>query len=156
MFTLTYVDLEYETSISVWEFEFMIVLKNRFAFISARYTIKFDRNKWNCVINELRHIDFYMNIGNSNWHNWSFDPTKMNFLTLFSSLYDYWHPSTRIALVQTSWGEMEGCEKRAIQLLKIRKMKVSRNSKTKCVTDILLTVRSLSMKDYTCHYVEST
>jgi len=25
--TLTYVDLEYETSISIWEFEMMIVLK---------------------------------------------------------------------------------------------------------------------------------
>jgi len=27
MFTLKYVDLEYETSISIWEFEIMIVLK---------------------------------------------------------------------------------------------------------------------------------
>jgi len=27
MFTLTYVDLEYETSISIWEFEMMIVFK---------------------------------------------------------------------------------------------------------------------------------
>jgi len=27
MFTLTLVDLEYETSVSVWEFEIMIVLK---------------------------------------------------------------------------------------------------------------------------------
>jgi len=27
MFTLTYVDLEYETYISIWEFEMMIVLK---------------------------------------------------------------------------------------------------------------------------------
>jgi len=27
MFTMTYVDLEYETSISIWEFEIMIVLK---------------------------------------------------------------------------------------------------------------------------------
>jgi len=27
MFTLTYVDLEYETSISIWEFEMMIALK---------------------------------------------------------------------------------------------------------------------------------
>jgi len=27
MFTLTLVDLEYETSISIWEFEMMIVLK---------------------------------------------------------------------------------------------------------------------------------
>jgi len=27
MFTLTYVDFEYETSNSIWEFEMMIVLK---------------------------------------------------------------------------------------------------------------------------------
>jgi len=27
MFTLTYVDLEYETSISIWEFQMIIVLK---------------------------------------------------------------------------------------------------------------------------------
>jgi len=27
MFTLTYVDLEYETCISIWEFEIMILLK---------------------------------------------------------------------------------------------------------------------------------
>jgi len=27
MFTLTLVDLEYETSVSIWEFEIMIVLK---------------------------------------------------------------------------------------------------------------------------------
>jgi len=27
MFTLIFVDLEYETSISIWEFEMMIVLK---------------------------------------------------------------------------------------------------------------------------------
>jgi len=27
MFTLTFVDLEYETSVSIWEFEMVIVLK---------------------------------------------------------------------------------------------------------------------------------
>jgi len=27
MFTLTYVDLDYETSTSIWEFEMMIILK---------------------------------------------------------------------------------------------------------------------------------
>ena len=30
MFTLTLVDLEYETSVSIWEFEMMIVLKRYF------------------------------------------------------------------------------------------------------------------------------
>jgi len=32
MFTLTLVDLEYETSVSIWEFEMMIVLKRYFCF----------------------------------------------------------------------------------------------------------------------------
>jgi len=45
MFTLTFVDLEYETSISIWEFEMMNALNNIFAFISARYTIKFTEQK---------------------------------------------------------------------------------------------------------------
>ena len=41
MFTLTFVDLENETSISIWKFEKMKVQNNIFAFFSARYTIKF-------------------------------------------------------------------------------------------------------------------
>jgi hypothetical protein len=31
-------------------------------------------------------MNLYMNIGISNWNNWSFDPTKMMFLTLFQFL----------------------------------------------------------------------
>ena len=91
-----------------------------------------------------------------NWHNSSFDSTKMKFLLYFSSFHDYWLPTSLISLVHKSLGEMEWCEKRFFHLLKIRKMKVSRNIKTKCVTDILLTVWSSSMKDYTWHYVGST
>jgi len=53
MFMLTYVDLEYETSISIWEFEKMIVLKNSFAFIKAWYTIKFTEQNETDFINEL-------------------------------------------------------------------------------------------------------
>ena len=41
MFTLTFVDFENGTSISIWEFEKMKVLKKIFAFFSARYSIKF-------------------------------------------------------------------------------------------------------------------
>ena len=41
MFTLTFVDLEYETRISTLEFEKLNVQYNIFAFFSARYTIKF-------------------------------------------------------------------------------------------------------------------
>ena len=82
-------------------------------------------------------------------------PRKWSFLLYFSSLHDYWPPTTLISWGHNS-GEMEWCEKRAFQLLKMRKMKFIWNIKTKCVTDLLLTVRSSSMKDYTCHYVEST
>jgi len=44
MFTLTLVDLEYETSVSIWEFEMMIVQEDIFAFILARFTIKFTKH----------------------------------------------------------------------------------------------------------------
>ena len=66
MFTLTYVDLEYETSISIWEFEIMIVVLPSFQFptrLNPQNKIETE------FINELRHINFYMNIGISNWHN---------------------------------------------------------------------------------------
>ena len=72
-------------------------------------------------------------------------------LHYFSSLHDFWLPSTWHSLVHTSWGEMERCEKRAFQLLKMRK-KISWNIKSKCITEFLSTVRSSRMKDYTCHY----
>ena len=83
-------------------------------------------------------------------------PRKWSFLLYISSLHDYWPPTTLISLVHNLLGEMEWFEKRAFQLLKMRKMKVSWNIKTKCVTDFLLTVRSSSKKDYNCHYVVST
>ena len=60
---------------------------------------------------------------------------RWSFLFYFSSFHDYWHPTTLISLVHKSLGEMEWCEKRAFQLLKMRKMKVSRNKNNKCVTD---------------------
>ena len=52
MVTLTLVALEYETNVSIWEFELMIVLNDSFDFISAhfalvsdRYTFKFTEQK---------------------------------------------------------------------------------------------------------------
>jgi len=81
---------------------------------------------------------------------------KWIFLLYFSSLHDNWPPTTLISWVHNSLAEMKWCEKRAFQLHKKRKMKVIWNIKIKCVTNFLLTVRSSSMKDYTCHYVEST
>ena len=44
------------------------------------------QNKWNHFINELWRINLYMNISNSNWHNSSFDSTKMKFFTSFQFL----------------------------------------------------------------------
>ena len=60
---------------------------------------------------------------------------KRIFYIYFSSLHDYWAPSTWFSLVHTSWGEMERCEKRFFQLLKMRKNKISWKIKIKCVTD---------------------
>ena len=82
-------------------------------------------------------------------------PRKWSFLLYFSSFHDYWPPTTLISLLHNSC-VMEWCEKCTFQLLKMRKMKISWNIKTTCVTDFLLTVRSSSMKDYTCQYVVST
>ena len=65
-------------------------------------------------------------------------PRKWIFLLYFSSLHDYWPPTTLILLVHNSLGEMEWCEKRAFQLHKMRKIKESWNIKTKCVTHFLL------------------
>jgi len=45
MYTLTLVYLEYETSVSIWEFEMMIYKNERFDFISIRYTIKFTKHE---------------------------------------------------------------------------------------------------------------
>ena len=61
---------------------------------------------------------------------------KCCFWLYFSSLHDYWPPSTRKALVHTPWGEMERFEKRGFQLLKMRKREIIWNIKTKCVTYI--------------------
>ena len=83
-------------------------------------------------------------------------PRNWSFLLSFSSLHDYWPPTPLISLVHNWLEEMKWFEERAFQLLKMRKMKISWNIKTKCVTDFLLTVMSSGMKDYTCHYVEST
>ena len=53
MFTLTSVDLEYETSFSIREFEMMNVIKNSFYFSKGRYTIKYREQNENELINEL-------------------------------------------------------------------------------------------------------
>jgi len=44
---------------------------------------------------------------------------------------------------------MEGCEKRAFHLLKMRKMNISWNIKVKYVIEVILNVGSPRMEDYT-------
>ena len=81
----------------------------------------------------------FMNIRISNSHKEVSTTRKCCFWLYFSSLHDYWPTSTWNSLVHTSWCEMERCEKRAFQLLKMRKKVISWNIKTKCVIEFLLT-----------------
>jgi len=128
MFTLAYVDLEYETRISILEIwndycSKMIIFPS---FQLATWLNSQNTNETE-FINEISHINLYMSIGNgtiavSNRREWSF-------WLYFSSLHNYWHPSTWKSLVQTSWGEMNRCEKRAFQLLKMRKKEICWNKK---------------------------
>ena len=104
----------------------------------------------NEIHNEIWHINLYMNTGISNCNIWIIDSTKMRFLNYFVSIHDYLPSITRNSIVHYSWSEMELCEKRAFQLLKMRKINISWNIKIKYVTDIFMIVRSSSMKDCTC------
>jgi len=81
---LTYVYVEYDTSISSWD----ILNDGRTKMIDSHLfhmTTWFNsQNPYETEIhNELRHINLYMNIGISNWHIWSIYTTKMMLLTLF-------------------------------------------------------------------------
>ena len=76
-------------------------------------------------------------------------PQKWSFLLYFSSLHDYWPPTTLISLVHISLGEMEWCEKRAFQLLRMQKMSQLKH-KDQVRNRLFLAVRSSSMKDFTC------
>ena len=66
MFTLTYVGLEYESSICIWEFEMMIVVLPT---LHLPTRLNSQNTKETVFINELWHINLCMNIGISNWHN---------------------------------------------------------------------------------------
>ena len=134
----------------------MIIVQNdSFAFISFRYTIYFTKRKCNWNINELWLINLFMNIRISNWHNWSFDITKMLFLTLFHFLSRLLISKHWNSLVHSSWVEMERCEQCVFSSSKCEK-KINRNIKTNCVTAFLFTDRFSSMKVYTYHNVVST
>ena len=114
----------------------------------SRYEIVF--------INVLWHINLYMNIGISNWHNWSFDTTIRRFYTLFQFLTRFL-TSEYVKSFSTYFVRRNGAVWiRGFQLLKRRKKKINWNIKTKCITNVLLTDKSSRMKGYTCHYEVST
>jgi hypothetical protein len=128
---------------------------NSFAFFSARHTVKFKEQKWNNFFNENWHIKLYMDIGISNWHNWSFDSTKMKFFNLFQFLtlllnFKYLKFLSKL-LVLRNWAMWITCFQ-APQNAKKNQLK----HKNQVGNRHLFTVRSSSMKDYTCHYGECT
>jgi hypothetical protein len=84
MYTLTYVNVEYETSISSWDIWNDVRTKMIVLNLFHLTTWLHSQNPYETKIhNELWHINLYMNIGISNWYIWSIDPTKMRFLTSF-------------------------------------------------------------------------
>jgi len=84
MFTLTYVYVEYKTRISSWDIwngDRSLMIGLLLFQLATRLN---SQNTYETVIhNEIWHINLYMTIGTSKWHNWSYDPTKMKFLTLY-------------------------------------------------------------------------
>ena len=79
---------------------FKITIRKRHVYIDIRWPWKWNQyfylGIWEnerskiiflpSFINELWHINLYLNISISNWHNSSFDSTKMKFFTLFQFL----------------------------------------------------------------------
>ena len=75
----------------------------------------------NEFINEHWHINLFMKLVFPIGIIEASTSRKSCFWLYFSSLHDYWTPSTWNSLVHTSLREIERCEKRAFQLLKMRK-----------------------------------
>jgi len=75
----------------------------------------------------------------------------MKFFTLFHFLTRFMTSKYLKLLSKNLGGEMERWEKRAFQLLKMRK-KNQLKHKNHVHNNRFLTVRSSRMKDYTCHF----
>ena len=151
-----YIDIrciEYETSISFWEFEMLSVVLPSFQ-LPTRLNSRTQR-KLNLLMNCDTLICIWILV--FPFGIIEFTTQRIcSFRLYFSSLHDYWNSTTWNSLVLISLGEMEWCEKRAFQLLKMRKKIISLNIKTKFLTEFLLTVSSTRMKDDTSHYGVST
>ena len=124
--TLTFVDLVYKTSFSSWDFSnddrnlmtdlllFQLATRlNAQNIYEPRFIMKSD------TLIYIWILVFPIGIIEVT------TPRKWSFLLYISSLHDYWRPSTWNSLVHIKWGKMERCEKRALQLLKMRKKKIS-------------------------------
>ena len=125
MFTLTFVDLENETNffyLGIWEDE-----RSKIIFLPSFQLVT--RLNW-----QNRNETILLKYSDTLICIWLLafpigiiqvsTPRKWCFLLYFSSLHDYWPPTTLISWIHYSLGEMEWCEKRAFQLLKMRKMRV--------------------------------
>ena len=124
MFTLTYVYVEYETSI------FSLHIRNddrNKIFVLPIFQVATWFNSQNPyesqIENEICHIILYMNIGIKIRIFEVSNTRKWGFWLYISSIHDYWPPNIRKSLVHNSRSEMEGCEKRKFVLLKMRKKK---------------------------------
>jgi hypothetical protein len=124
------------TNISGWDIwndnstkMIVLLLFQLFTLLNSQITYEIE------FLTDLWHINFNKNIGISNWLIWSIATTKMKFLTPFHFDTRLLTSSTWNPLVHASWSEMERCEKRAFQPLKMRKKNISLNIKTKYVTD---------------------
>ena len=122
--TLTLVELQYETSVSIWEFEMMIVLNWMFClhFSSLHDYIHRTKMKLCLLMNSDTLVCLWLLVFPIGKIVVS-TSCKCCFLLYFISLHDYWTPSTWNSLVHTLWVEMERCENRTFQLLEIRKRK---------------------------------
>ena len=82
-------------------------------------------------------------------------PRKWIFLLYFSSFHDYWPSTTLISLVNNV-GRNGVMWKTCFSASQNAKNESQPKHKNQVRNRIFLTVRSSSMKDYTCHYVGST
>ena len=107
-------------------------------------------------INVPCHITLYLNIGNSNWHYWSFDSTNMMFFTLFQFLTRF-PTSNYLNLFSTYLEERKGSMwKTCFSAPQNAKKENQLKHKNLLHIILLLTVRSSRMKDYSCHYEVSS
>jgi len=126
MFTLTFVDHEYDTSITSWDIwnDDRILMIDLLLFeLASRLN---SQNTYETEIhNEMWHINLYFQFVFPIAIIEGTTPRKWSFWHYIISLHDYWLQSTWNSLVYNSWGEMERCEKRAFQFLKMQKKKIS-------------------------------